>query len=230
MLNPNASKERLVTLFRKHPVCDLDTLYHALDTTSRMSVFRRLKETGYLSSYTHRGAFYTLTDIPRFDQYGIWFHQGVGFSRAGTLKATLVDMIGAAEGGHTHRELEALLRIRVQNTLVQLVRERRVGREKIEKLYVYVGAKRKRALAQVAIRRQRMIAAAKEIKLPDTTVIEVLLDVVRSAKVIVSPDVVAERLRARGVPVTSEQAERIYAHYSIEVKKTARSRSRRSRR
>ena len=30
-------------------------------------------------SYTHRGAYYTLTDIPDFDEYGFWFHQSVGF-------------------------------------------------------------------------------------------------------------------------------------------------------
>jgi len=195
-----------------------------------MSVFRRLKETGYLSSYTHRGAYYTLTGIPDFDEYGLWFHQSVGFSRAGTLKATLVQLVDISKAGYSHRELEALLRIRVQNTLTRLIRERLLARERIEELFLYVSVPAKRAAAQVAKRRARMITASKDLVLPDDTVIEVLLEVVRGGKVLVTPPVVAERLRARGVPVSATQAEQVYARYGIEVKKTARSRSRPSRR
>ena len=230
MLEPTAAKKALATLFGRQPITDLDTLRRTLDTTSRMSVFRRLWEADYLSSYTHRGAYYTLTGIPDFDEYGLWFHQGVGFSRSGTLKATLVEMVDAAEGGHTHRELEALLRIRVQNTLTRLIRERLLGRERIEKLYLYVSAKAKRAATQVAKRRERMAAAFEEIALPDDTVIDVLLEVIHAGQMVVAPAVVAERLRARGVPVTAAQVELVYAHYGFTVKKTARSRSKPSRR
>lgn len=230
MLDRPASKNALRELFRRQPVIDLDTLYRALNTTSRMSVFRRLKDMGYLSSYTHRGAYYSVTDIPDFDEYGLWFHHGVGFSRAGTLKATLVEQVEAAEGGHTHRELEARLRIRVQNTLIRLIREHRLGRERLDRLYLYVSAEAKRAAEQVAKRRQRRATALEPIELPDTTVIEVLLEVVCAGTVVIAPAVVAERLRARGVLVTSEQAERVYSHYGIAVKKTVRWRSKRSRR
>ena len=230
MLQPTAAKKALTALFRRQPVVDLGTLCRTLETTSRMSVFRRLKETGYLSSYTHRGAYYTLTDIPDFDEYGFWFHQSVGFSRTGTLKATLVELVDSCEAGYSHRELEALLRIRVQNTLIRLIRERLLARERIEELYLYVSVEAKRAAAQVAKRRERMTTTGEEFALPDDTVIEVLLEVVRGAKVLVAPAVVAERLRARGVPVTVAQTKQVYAHYGIEVKKTARSRSRPSRR
>ena len=230
MLQPTDAKKALANLFRKQPVVDLTTLCRTLDTSSRMSVFRRLKETGYLSSYTHRGAYYTLTDVPDFDEYGLWFHQSVGFSRNGTLKTTLVEMVDTSEAGYSHRQLEALLRIRVQKTLTSLIRERLLARERIEELYFYVSLEAKRAAAQVAKRRERMTTTSEELALPDDTVIEVLLEVVRGGKVLVVSTVVAERLRARGVPVTAAQASLVYAHYGIEVKKTPRSRSRPSRR
>ena len=230
MLQPTDAKKALATLFRKQPVVDLTTLCRTLHTNSRMSVFRRLKETGYLSSYTHRGAYYTLTDVPGFDEYGLWFHQGVGFSRNGTLRTTLVQLVDISEAGYSHRELEALLRIRVQNTLTSLIRERRLARKRIEELYLYVSVQTKRAVAQMAKRRERIIVASEELTLPNDTVIEVLLEVVRGGKVLVTPPVVAERLRARGVPVAAAQAEQVYARYGIEVKKTARSRSKHSRR
>ncbi len=173
---------------------------------------------------------YTLGDVPQFDEHGLWFFQGIGFSRAGTLKATLVERIKAAAAGCTHPELEALLHIRVHNTLLGLVQNKRIRRERIVKLYLYVSVAAQRAAAQVAKRRERMAAAAEAIEVPDTTVVEVLLELVRSGTVTIAPAVVAERLHARGVPVTAPQAEQVYVRYSIEVKKTARSRSRPSRR
>jgi hypothetical protein len=229
MLEPTAAKEALAMLFRRQPVVDLTTLCRTLDTTSRMSVFRRLKETRYLSSYTHRGAYYTLTDIPDFDEYGLWFHQSVGFSRTGTLKATLVELVNNSAAGYLHRELEALLRIRVQNTLTQLIRERLLRRKRMEELYLYLSVQARRAAAQVAKRHERMTMTTEDFALPDDTVIEVLLEVVRAGAVFVMPPVVAERLRVRGVPITAAQAEQVYARYGIEVKKTAHSRLRPSR-
>ncbi len=165
-----------------------------------------------------------VVDVPDFDEYGLWFHQSVGFSRNGTLKTTLVELVDTSEAGYSHRELEALLRIRVQKTLTSLIRERLLARKRIEKLYLYVSVQAKRAAAQVAKRRERITAASEEITLPDDTVIELLLEVVRGGKVLVTPSVVAERLRARGVPVAAAQASLVYARYGIEVKKTARSR------
>jgi hypothetical protein len=91
MLSPGSSEEALRRLFRRQPVNELAELQRVLETTSRMSVFRRLKVLGYLSSFTHGGRFYTLEELVCLDQWGLWFHRDVGFSRAGTLKATCHD-------------------------------------------------------------------------------------------------------------------------------------------
>ena len=88
MLPPKQSAEVLVKMFRKKYIANLDELFDVLDTRSRMSVFRRLKPLGYLSSFTDAGGYYTLQDIPKFDMLGLWFYRDVGFSRAGTLKST----------------------------------------------------------------------------------------------------------------------------------------------
>ena len=57
MLDKVASVRALKRLFRRFPVADLNTLSRTLDTRSRMSIFRRLKDFGYFSSYTHAGSF-----------------------------------------------------------------------------------------------------------------------------------------------------------------------------
>src|SRR4030042_1109795 len=99
MLDQVASKKALKGLFRRVSVADLDTLSRTLQTKSRMSIFRRLKDIGYYSSYTHAGGFYTLAHIPQFDEYGLWLHQGIGFSKAGTQKATVLKLVETAPSG-----------------------------------------------------------------------------------------------------------------------------------
>jgi hypothetical protein len=45
----------------------LAELKQALGTEPALTVLRKLKEPDYLTSYSHRGHYYTLRDIARFD-------------------------------------------------------------------------------------------------------------------------------------------------------------------
>lgn len=91
----------------RRKVADIGAILAALQTTSRMTAFRKLSELGYLSSYSHSGGYYTLQSIPQFDGDGLWLFEGVGFSRHGTLKDTVAILVDRAESGQLHRELQA---------------------------------------------------------------------------------------------------------------------------
>jgi len=188
-----------------------------------MSIFRRLKEIGYFSSYTHTGRYYTLADIPQFDDYGLWNHQGIGFSQFGTLRATIVQLVNKSPTGHTHMELNNLLRIRAHNTLLKLVRVDRVGREYIEKMFLYVNADSDHAAEQISLRRVQLADSQKAIPLiPTTTVIEVLIETIHAEQMRIAPSLVAKGLSARGIPITVQQVEQVFARYGIATeKKTA---------
>ena len=228
MLRPTDSIGALTALFHKHPVVDLTMLFATLETHSRMSVFRRLSARGYLSSYTHAGRFYTLRELPAFDRDGLWCYQGVCFSQHGTLKSTGAHMVEKAEAGNTQHELQVRLRVRVHNTLLDLVQERRIGRESWAGQFLYVSADAARAAAQVALRRaQRESAFGAGVQVPASAVIEVLLELVQGAGVQIDPKRMAERLTARGIAVTAGQVGDIFNRHG--VKKTARSRSKRLR-
>jgi len=101
MLDKTTSAKTLNNLFKRLPVVAIDILKKTLKTNSRMSIFRRLNEIGYRSSYTHAGRYYTLSYIPRFDKYGLWFHQGIGFSQVGSLKATISNLVDTSLAGLT---------------------------------------------------------------------------------------------------------------------------------
>src|SRR5271157_2493502 len=148
MLGPEQSRQALTRLFQRQSITDLATLSAALETSSRMSVFRRLSVFGYLSSYSHAGRYYTLRDIPRFDRDGLWRYQGVCFSRDGSLKATVERLVEQSDAGRTHPELHARLQVRVHNTLLDLVEDRRIARETWRGHYLYVSATAARAESQ----------------------------------------------------------------------------------
>jgi hypothetical protein len=197
-----------------------------------MTVFRRLRQLGYHSSYTHAGRYYTLCDIPRFDEHGLWFHREIGFSRAGTLKRTVALLVEQAPDGRTHEELAQLLRVRVHNTLLDLLRQGLIGRERLQSVFLYVSADRAAAAAQVAARKELVSALAEMLRVAtDEEVVEVLVEALRAAPEVPAPVVVAERLVARGVRLEPHHIEQVYeAHGLLPGKKTARPSSRRSRR
>jgi len=99
MLSPEVSQKSLLKMFRKNYIATIDEVFQILDTNSRMSAFRRLRSMGYLTSFTNAGRYYTLSDIPRFDKQGLWFYQDVGFSHAGTLKATVIELVNFSAAG-----------------------------------------------------------------------------------------------------------------------------------
>jgi hypothetical protein len=212
--------------FRAHPVAQLDDLCRALHASGR-TVFRVLKRVGYRSSFSHAGRYFTLVDVPRFDQRGLWFHEDVGFSREGTLRSTLVRLVVQAPAGATHEELQATVRLRVHDTLRSLAQAGLVVRELVDALFVYLNANPRAARAQRAERR-RLFAARSAAPLPPldpARVIEVLLAVIRQPRATASQ--VAASLGTRGFAIDEKQVEETFARYEL-GKKTARSRSRRS--
>jgi len=227
MLSPEVSQKALLKMFRKKYIATIDEVFHVLDTKSRMSVFRRLKPIGYLTSFTDAGRYYTLPDIVRFDALGLWFYQDVGFSRAGTLKATVIDLVNLSEIGMTPTEALNLLRLRVpnslHNTLHGLIKTEQLQRQRVQGLPLYTSI-------DSDIARKQMTARSEEIKnqslVPPTVSIEmtiaVLVEALRAGQFLPHPSTVAAHITAQAMPITVNQVEQIFAKYSLKAKKKRR--------
>jgi len=124
---------------RRHKIADLLELKQVLGTDTALTVFRKLKQLHYLASYTHRGRFYTLPDIARFDDRGLWSHETVWFSRYGTLLGTVEAFVLASPSGYYAHELADLLHAEVQEPLRHLVQRERLSRTEIDGQYLYTG-------------------------------------------------------------------------------------------
>lgn len=203
--------------FDRFPAQDMASLERRVPGRSPRSLYRDLSRLGYLSSFTHKGSYYTLLGIPEFDEWGLWFYRDVGFSRAGTLKETVVELVQAGPDGYTHAELQGLLRVRVHNTLLSLVREERIGRERYAGVHLYVSASPERAADQLRHRQEADRALAEITWMPTTEeTVEVLAEALREAPEIPLPALVARRLSARGSRVEAHQVRRVYDLHGLE--------------
>ena len=60
--------------FKRHKIATVEQLRSALGDPKERTIFRKLKLLDYLSSYSHRGMYYTLQSIAEFNAQGLWSH------------------------------------------------------------------------------------------------------------------------------------------------------------
>jgi len=151
--------DRLRDFLLEEKIATLEELKNALRTTGTMTVFRKLRALGYLSSYSHRGKYYTLREIPDFDEQGLWDWHAVWFSKYGNLVQTAREFVEEADSGLTARELESLLHVECKRALLKLYREKQVARTKIGGVQVYLSNHKGKQRSQ-KLRRKDSAAAA----------------------------------------------------------------------
>jgi len=144
----------LLSLFERKKVSDLAEIKEALGTQSTMTVFRKLKQLCYFTSYSDRGKYYTIKDIAEFNNKGLWSFRSIRFSKYGTLMETSRGFVNISEIGYSARELEEELQVRVQETLLHLHKNEKVFREKMSGVYIYLSADPTIRERQLLLRRQ----------------------------------------------------------------------------
>lgn len=217
MKSKSERKRNIEKLFSKEKVVTIEALKNMLDTDFSKTVFRYLKEIGYLSSYNNAGKFYTLPNIPRYDEYGLWHYEAASFSRFGTLKSTISSMINGSHEGFTHGELKQLLRCRVQNTLNDLIKNNIVSRESINGLFVYTSADRKKVVDQISQREKKnRIGKSQGVGIELPIIIEILLELLRLS--IWDTKTISRNLHIRKVTVTEPQVKEVLRHYNLKKK------------
>lgn len=207
-------------VFRGPRVLTLDQLGRKL-AASRRTVLRRLVEHGYFTSYNLKGRFLTIKEVAAFDARGLWVWNQARFSEHGTLKETAQRFIEGAERGLNHEELAETLGVRVQNSLLELVEEKKVQRTKLGPTFVYLNAKRAVARRQL---RERS-AYLEEHRKPRPTsrqVISVLLELIRDPHV--RREDIVGRCQQSGVAMSEPVVAAVFETYDLE-KKRALSRS-----
>ncbi len=95
-------------LFHAHKALPISAVADCLKR-SEITARRVLKKVGYYSSYTHNSQYYTIESVVRFNSYGIWCHNHICFSRFGTLKETMIQLVDESKAGLTVSQLSEIL-------------------------------------------------------------------------------------------------------------------------
>lgn len=149
------SIDRLHSFFKSHVIATMKQLKVILGTAVDMTVYRKLRQLSYLTSYSHQGKYYSLSELAQFNHLGLWQHGGVQFSKYGTLINTAEALISSAESGYTLSNLRPIVGCEVKETVLTLVRQNRIHREVIDGQYVYFAA-------SPAIQRKQHLARLKD--------------------------------------------------------------------
>ena len=195
MNKPKYSIKTIEKFLKRQKIATFDQLKAALDNPARCTIFRKLTELEYLSSYSHRGKYYTLRSIAQFNDLGLWHYQSVWFSHFGNLLDTAEALVHRAEAGYTAAELKEVLQVKTKHALIQLVRSGRLQRESFGSAYVYLSGE-----SQVAERQRK----ARKIHLKRSS----------ASWIVVNPDLAAEEAKATILlfcSMLNEQQRRLYA-------------------
>lgn len=216
-LPSHAPPAPLFSRWRRKKVLTLSEIM-AESGTSLRTLRRRLKTWGALVSFNHNSRFYTLPELPRFDEQGLWFHRDIGFSRHGHLPQTMVALVRQSPGGLTAAQLGHFLRMDPRSFLWQFHRHPQLRRERHQDRYVYFAA----APALFTAQQDRRRATPSWVPLPSTEqAIAVLVQVIQHPER--SPEQLARALHSVYPQLSAEAIRALLAHHGLTLKKTPRS-------
>lgn len=141
--------------FMRNKIATMEQLKALLGTNVNMTIIRKLRQLSYLSSYSHRGKYYTLNEIAEFDDLGLWTLEPAMFSKYGTLVKTVKAFIDKSDDGLSAGGLESLLKVDPKESLLNLFRKKEVQRAKISGKYVYFSSDSKIRGRQTLLRNDR---------------------------------------------------------------------------
>jgi len=140
----------------------MDELKQNFETTGERTLFRRLKQLAYCTSYTHGGRYFALDEVARFNDDGLWCCRSVWFSEHGTLHSTLETWVTESENGFFAHELEQALHASVRETLLRLVKGGKLVRERMAGRYLYYAVDSAQRKRQCLARRAELASTEEE--------------------------------------------------------------------
>jgi len=185
---------------------------------SPMTAWRILTNHGYVTSYNFNAAYYTLADIPEFDELGLWSYRNIRFSVYGSLTNTITALVANSDSGLDACQLDDRLALNTRPTLTRLAVHNKLEREKIDNIYVYFDSEDKHKKSQRNRRLDEVKATRMQMALPEAErIIAVLVELGQYPELTVKQR--SRRLRKKGVIISAGEIEHILDHYELKQKK-----------
>ncbi len=138
----------------------------------------KIKQWQAFTSYNQNGKYYTLPQVPQFDDHGLWRYRNAAFSKHGNLKKTVIHLVSMACAGLSGKQLGEILGLSPQSFLHHFRQCPGIRREKYDGVFIYfsdVGEVYKKQLQQ---RTSVSVLSAIE-TLPDPEAVMILVAIIR---------------------------------------------------
>lgn len=215
-MEQNEVKEYLKTIYGRDKVMTIKELVQRM-MVSEITVRRKLKKSGALTSYNKNGKYYTLAHIPVFDPYGLWNYKDIRFSKHGNMYQTIVQLAKESCCGLDAGEIEKLIGYPPHSLLHQLCAKSLIKREKLHGKYLYFS--REEQLDQWRAKYETLQEQYREGDLPCTTAVRLLIERIKRPQSNASE--LAGALRKEGINISGLQVKLFFEKHGLEKKTPA---------
>jgi hypothetical protein len=186
--------EEVIVYLEKIYVFTINQLAAALDCsipTARL----KLKQWQAHTSYNKNGRYYAMPTVPRFDGNGLWRYEDIFFSKYGSLKKTVIGLVGKSETGLTGAQIGGIVGLSPRSFLHHFRDTPGIFREKHGGVYVYFSGSE-----EIYQRQKRQLIQAKaEKSLSKSEAITILTSIIKhhnisSAFIAALPEVKAQKI------------------------------------
>ena len=130
------TKEQAISIFHSRKVLSIKDLSGIIKKSNR-TIYRYLEQWKTYTSYNFNGSYYTLPDIPIFDENGLWVYNNIRFSKHGNLKSTIQHLVDNSSIGMTLNQLQDILGCSFYSVLPKMATDKLIFREKHNGVYMY---------------------------------------------------------------------------------------------
>lgn len=182
---------------------------------SEITIRRKLKKWGAITSYNKNGRYYTLIHIPKFDSWGLWNYNDIRFSKYGNLTQTIIQLINQSSSGLHAEEVGDLIDYAPHSLLHRLAGKAAIRREKLYGKYVYFSCDEQEYKAQLN-KYKSIQAQYRDDDIPCLIAIRLLIEKISRPKD--STAQLVRRLQKDNVKISELEAMRFLEKHRIEKK------------
>lgn len=209
--------DKITSFIRKRKA----TTFHEIEEhfkCSRMTVFRKIRHIQYLTSYNQNGSGVTLIEIPIFNEFGIWEYKKFLFSKWGTIKNTIPNIVDLSLAGLYAKDLEDILKVRVNNHISMCVKNDLIVRNNDFGPPIYLSTKPEVRRSQYDQRTVLYSEQARPEKAPVSkeNTIRILATALKHHET--SPDKIVSFLEMEGIHLGKRSVEWVFRKYGIQKK------------
>ncbi len=186
---------------------------------SKRTINRRVVSGNLLISFNKNSKYYTLPTVPKFNKFGIWHYQEIGFSKYGNLYKTITKLVDNSFSGITVAEIEEILQAKnIYNALQMLCKRAGIIKEKIGSKNVYFSTKAKTYKRQYYKKSKEVNTINSTDKLPaHQIVIEIFVAIILNNTLEIAT--IEEQLLSKKIMVSGAEIDRVIEHYGLKKKK-----------